>query len=65
MSPIRNQLINTIDFLPETEQLLLLEIAKRFIVDDTATPDDLKAIRLAREEFARGETISHEDINLD
>ena len=42
-----------------------LKIAKRFIADDTATPDDLEAMCLAREEFARGETISHDDINWD
>ena len=63
MSPIKNQLVDVIDVLPETEQLLLLEIAKRFISDDVATDDDLAAIRAAREEFARGETVSHDNIN--
>ena len=63
MSPIKNQLVDVIDVLPETEQLLLLEIAKRFISDDVATVDDLEAIRAAREEFARGETVSHDNIN--
>ena len=65
MSPIKNQLVNVIDVLPEAEQLLLLEIAKRFISDDVATADDLEAIRSAREEFEHGETVSHEDINWD
>ncbi len=63
MSPIKNQLVDVIDVLPETEQLLLLEIAKRFISDDVATVDDLEAIRAAREEFARRETVSHDNIN--
>ena len=63
MSPIKNQLVDVIDVLPETEQLLLLEIAKRFISDDVATDDDLAAIRAAREELSRGETISHDNIN--
>ena len=63
MSPIKNQLVDVIDVLPETEQLLLLEIAKRFISDDVATDDDLAGIRAAREEFARGETVSHDNIN--
>ena len=40
MSPIKNQLVDVIDVLPETEQLLLLEIAKRFVSDDVATDDD-------------------------
>jgi len=31
--------------------------------DDVATPDDLEAIRAARAEFARGETIPHDAIN--
>ena len=52
-----------IDCLPEQEQSLLLEIARRFLPDDTATPDDLLDIRQARAEHARGETISHEAIN--
>ena len=45
--------------------MLQLEIAKRFISDDVATSDDLKDINLARAEFARGETVSHDDINWD
>lgn len=65
MSPIRNQLVEMIDILPETEQSLLLEIARRFVPDDVATPDDLEAIRAARAEYAAGETVSHESINWD
>ena len=63
MSPIREQLVGVIDCLPETEQSLLLEIARRFLSDDAATPDDLEAIREARAEYAGGETIPHEAIN--
>lgn len=63
MSPIREQLVGMIDCLPETEQSLLLEIVKRFIPDDVATPDDLVAIQTAREEYVCGETVSHEAIN--
>jgi len=65
MSPIRDQLVGVIDCLPETEQSLLLEIARRFLPDDVATPDDLKDIRAARAEYARGETVSHDAINWD
>ena len=65
MSPIRQQLVAVIDCLPEQEQFLLFEIAKRFIVDDVATPDDLKDIREARIEFSNGETINHNDIDWD
>ena len=56
MSPIREQLVGVIDCLPETEQSLLLEIARRFLPDDTAAPDDLEAIQKARVEYARGQT---------
>lgn len=63
MSPIREQLVDVIDCLPETEQSLLLEIARRFLPDDQATPDDLKAIRAARAEYLRGETAPHAAIN--
>lgn len=65
MSPIRNQLVQMIDCMPEQEQFLLFEIAKRFIADDTATPDDLAAIQAARAQYAKGETVSHEAINWD
>ena len=54
-----------IDCLPEQEQSLLLEIARRFLPNDTATPDDLEDIRAARAEYARGETIPHNAINWD
>lgn len=63
MSPIRNQLVEVIDILPETEQSLLLEIARRFMPDDVATPDDLAAIEAARAEYAAGETVPHDAIN--
>ena len=63
MSPIREQLVGVIDCLPETEQSLLLEIARRFLPEDTASPDDVEAIREARAEYARGQTVPHEAIN--
>lgn len=63
MSPIREQLVEMIDCLPEAEQSLLLEIARRFVPDDVATPDDLNVISAARKEFASGETIGHNAIN--
>lgn len=63
MSPIRKQLDEMIDCLPEQEQILLFEIVKRFVPDDIATADDLAAIEAARAEYARGETVSHEGIN--
>lgn len=65
MSPIREQLVSMIDRLPETEQSLLLEIARRFLPDDITTPDDLEASQKARAEYARGQTVPHDAINWD
>jgi hypothetical protein len=65
MSPIRNQLVTVIDSLPEQEQFLLLEIAKRFVSDDVATQDDILAIQTAQKEYENGETVSHNAINWD
>ena len=65
MSPIREQLVGVIDSLPETEQSLLLEIARRFLPDDAATPEDLDDIQRARAEYANGQTVPHSAINWD
>lgn len=65
MSPIREQLVGVIDCLPETEQSLLLEIARRFLPDDVATPDDVADIRRARAEYASGQTVPHNAVNWD
>ena len=65
MSPVRNRLVEMIDCMPEQEQLLLFEIAKRFVSDDIASADDLAAIKAAREDLASGETVSHDDIDWD
>lgn len=65
MSPIRNQLVEMIDCLPEQEQVLVFEIVKRFVPDDVATADDLQAIQEAHEEYAKGQTVSHDAINWD
>jgi len=63
MSPIRNQLVGVIDSLEEPEQILLFEIARRFISDDIATLDDITVHAAAVDEYRRGETVSHDAIN--
>ncbi len=63
MSPVRNQLVEMIDLMPEAEQLLLLEIARRFVPDDAAAPEDLADIAQARREYRQGETIPHDSID--
>lgn len=65
MSAVKEQLVQVINILPEQEQTLLFEIAKRFVYDDIATPDDLEAVEQARREHAAGETVSHSAINWD
>ena len=65
MSPIKEQLFSIIDCLPEVEQSLLLEIARRFLPEDLATPEDLADISQARGEFVHGQAVPHSAINWD
>ena len=65
---IKSQLLQMIDFIPEGELPIILEVVRRFVpadVDDIATDEDLKAHRIAMEEFEAGETISDDAINWD
>ena len=68
MMTVKAQIVEMINFIPDRELPIILEVVKRFIPkeDDTfATSDDLKAHRLAMEEYERGETISHDVIDWD
>jgi hypothetical protein len=65
MLPVRKQIDEMLDYIPEQEQLIIFEIVKRFAPDDVATADDLEAITDARQEYAKGETVSHNAINWD
>lgn len=65
---VKAQIVEMIDFVPDRELPIILEVVKRFIPQDAdtiATEDDLKSHRLAMEEYERGKTISHNDINWD
>jgi hypothetical protein len=63
---LTEQIADLVEHLYEPEQLLILEIIRRFLPDDTvATPDDLQAIALANTEYANGETVNHHDIDWD
>lgn len=65
---VKNQLLQMIEFVPEGELPILLEVVRRFVpvdVDDIATADDLEAHRIAMEEYANGETVSHDAVNWD
>ena len=63
--PIKKQLVDVIDCLPEQEQILLFEIAKRFIADDVANADDVEAVRAARQDYTNCDTVNHDEISLD
>jgi len=51
--------------LSEQEKFVVLEVMKRFLPDHIATEEDLRDIEIAREEYRRGETTSHNDIDWD
>ena len=62
----KNQLLQMIEFIPEDEIPILLEVVRRFVpvdADDIATEDDLKAHQAAIAEYANGETVPHETID--
>ena len=57
--------INTIvEQMPEKNQVLVLELVKTMVSSDNIlTEEDIRDIKQARAEFARGEFVRHEDIN--
>ena len=68
MSEKTKELISLIDILPEKEQDLISEMVKRVVLawdpDFTrVTPAEAERIRLADDEFRRGEVFSDNDIN--
>ena len=56
------QINDMLEYLDDTEKILLLEIIKRFIPDDIITPDEREMIEVANRELANGETVSYNDI---
>ncbi len=61
----KQQLVQMIDYIPEPDLVILLEVTRRFIPDDIETEEDREAHRQAMAEYAAGETINHNDINWD
>ena len=57
--------INTIiEQMPKKKQMLVFELVKTMVSpDDILTDEDIADINQARAEFARGETVAHEDID--
>ena len=53
------------DVLPEKEKVLVYDFMLKLMPDDFVTQDDLDAHAAAMEEYSRGETVRHEDIDWD
>lgn len=64
MSVSRQHLHALVDMVEETGLATLYDVMIRFIPEDEATPDEIEAIEQARAEYARGETVRLEDIDL-
>jgi len=62
MSPRIQETTRLLPYLTDEQQGLILAIVENFLPDDIATPADLAAIKQAREEYARGEFFTMEDV---
>lgn len=63
---VKAQIVEMMDFVPERELPIILEVVKRFIpsdIDDRMTEDDLNSHRRAMQEYMSGETVSHSEID--
>ena len=65
MESVKSRAFEIFDLLSEQEQNLVYELMLRLAPDNIATPDDIIAHNIAVEEYRRGETVAHEDINWD
>lgn len=63
----RQTLHSLVDNLAEDKLDIVAQLLLDYIEEDDEqlTEDDIIAIRQAEEEYARGETVSHNDINWD
>ena len=69
MSPIRKDIDSALDLLTEEQQQLVYALVRQFVAepdtDDVLTVEDLLAVKEGHEEFLRGETTPHDQINWD
>ena len=63
MSASRQQLHELIDIVDSKELNVLYHLLIKFVPEDIATPDEIEAIRIGREEFKHGETVDHNAID--
>lgn len=57
------QLHDMIDIVDTREYDVLYRLLAKFIPEDDPLPDEILAIEAGRAEIARGESVSHDDIN--
>lgn len=67
MTAISKETMSILDVLPEQDQLLINEIAKKLLLawdpDFTkVTPEERKRIEKAEQELSNGEYLTHEDV---
>lgn len=58
----RDTLRGLVEIVDEKEIDTVCRILLKFIEEDEATPDEVEAIREARQEIERGELFSHEEV---
>ncbi len=58
----RETLHGLVEIVDEKEIDTVCRILLKFVEEDGATPDEIEAIREARQEIERGELYSHEEV---
>jgi len=62
---LRERAFEAFDLLPSQKQSLVLELIVSLVPDDVATPELIARHKIAMDEFHRGETVDHDDIDWD
>ena len=62
---VKQRAFQVFDMLSDHEQNLVFELIKSLAPDDITTQEDIASHAAAVEEYFRGETVSHNNINWD
>jgi len=65
MITTRQRLHTLVDMVDEKGLDTLYNVMIRFIPEDDPLPDEIASHAVAMEEYRRGETVSHDDIDWD
>ena len=63
---VKAQIVEMLEFIPDRELPILLEVVRRFLpkeMEDFASEDDREAHHITMQEYMRGKTVSHDDID--